>query len=222
MEARKITVVQTKTQKKSVIMSSATTLGELKEDFRTNGIDYNEMTFYEGLSKTELKSDESILPHDIERNGVITNELVFMLTNTDKKIRSGMSTRSEAYDAIKKAGLQGECKKMFGKNFTMCKTEDLLLLLSKTQDAPAPENPKCCKDTVSCKAVTVDGCKDNVVRDAVRYLTEVLYSSDIIDSCEYDQVLSRLDRQEPAEEDKSNGMKSSYTDDEINQMFRGM
>lgn len=89
MEARKIVIVQTKNQKKSVVMTAATTLGELKEALRETGIDYEGMTFYEGLSKTELKHDDAILPHDIERNGVVTNELVFMLTNTDKKIKSG-------------------------------------------------------------------------------------------------------------------------------------
>ena len=45
MEVRKITVVSTKTQKKSVIMSGAETLGELKKDFREAGIDYEGMTF---------------------------------------------------------------------------------------------------------------------------------------------------------------------------------
>ena len=45
MEARKIVVVQTKNQKKSVIMSAATTLAELKSDLRANGINYDGMTF---------------------------------------------------------------------------------------------------------------------------------------------------------------------------------
>ena len=48
MEARKITIVSTKTQKKSVIMSGAETLGELKNDLRNAGIDFEDMTFYEG------------------------------------------------------------------------------------------------------------------------------------------------------------------------------
>ena len=39
MDARKITVVQTKNQKKSVIMSAATTLAELKNDLRVKEID---------------------------------------------------------------------------------------------------------------------------------------------------------------------------------------
>ena len=33
--------------------------------------------------------------------------------------------RKEAYEKIKKLGLQEECKKQFGKNFTQCKTNEL-------------------------------------------------------------------------------------------------
>ena len=61
MQKRKITVVSTKNQKKSVFMSAATTLAELKADLRQNGIDYDGMTFYEGTSKTELKMSQSFL-----------------------------------------------------------------------------------------------------------------------------------------------------------------
>lgn len=89
METRKITIVSTKDQTKKVIMSSATTLAELKADLRANGIDYEGMTFFEGTSKVELKNNASVLPHDVPWKGTTTNELVFMLTNTNKKIRSG-------------------------------------------------------------------------------------------------------------------------------------
>ena len=33
--------------------------------------------------------------------------------------------RKEVYEQIKKLGLQEECKKQFGKNFTQCKTSEL-------------------------------------------------------------------------------------------------
>ena len=89
METRKITIVSTKSQSKKVIMSSATTLAELKSDLRQNGIDYEGMSFFEGTSKVELKNDASVLPHDVPWKGTVTNELVFMLTNTNKKIKSG-------------------------------------------------------------------------------------------------------------------------------------
>lgn len=245
MEPRKITIVQTKNQKRSVIESSATTLGELKDDLRTNGIDYEGMTFYEGLTKTELKTDESILPHDIERNGVITNELVFMLTNTEKKIRSGAAamTRAEAYDAIKKNNLQAECQKMFGKNFTMCKTADLIFLVEKKSSAPAPkkETPKTKKEEPITMVVApatpatpsndepckCGGCVDVQARAAIKKLVEFLDGT-ALEYCEVRDILDTLDKEAevpsaPARKEESmTSLESPYTQDEINQMFRGM
>lgn len=131
MEPRKITIVSTRDQKKSVIMSSATTLAELKTDLRVHGIDYTDMTFYEGTARIELKDDASALPHDVPYKGTITNELVFMLTNADKKIKSGAMSRSEAYNEIKAKNLTAECYLTYGKNFTQCSTADLIYLLEK-------------------------------------------------------------------------------------------
>ena len=124
-------------------MSAATTLAELKADLRQYGIDYDGMTFYEGTSKVELKDDTSVLPHDVLYKGQTTNELVFMLTNTNKKIKSGADmSRADAYAAIKAKSLQGECMKRFGKNFTMCKTADLIALINeKSALKPAPTAP---------------------------------------------------------------------------------
>ena len=97
MEARKITIVSTKRQEKSVIMSDATTLEELKRDLDKANIDYEGMVFYEGVSKTELINNNSVLPSNIPYRGQTTNELVFMLTNPNKKIKSGAMNRKEIY-----------------------------------------------------------------------------------------------------------------------------
>ena len=44
--------------------------------------------------------------------------------------------RKEAYEQIKKLGLQEECKKLFGKNFTQCKTSELEVVIkaNKVED----------------------------------------------------------------------------------------
>lgn len=237
MEPRKITIVQTKNQKKSVIESSATTLGELKDDLRTNGIDYSDMTFYEGLSKTELKTDESILPHDIERNGIITNELVFMLTNPEKKIKSGAMSRAEAYEAIKKNNLQAECQKMFGKNFTMCKTSDLISLIERkstvkedteTKIPTTEESTKveCAPTTPSSnKTHNCGGCKDTQARAALRKLIDLLAENYTLNDCDYNDILDVLGTEVEAstkKDESTTSLESPYTQDEINQMFRGM
>lgn len=244
METRKITVVQTKNQKKSVIMSAATTLAELKSDLRANGIDYDGMTFFEGTSKVELKNDASVLPHDVPYKGTVTNELVFMLTNTNKKIRSGAATmsRAEAYSAIKSMGLQDACVKKFGKNFTMCKTIDLIALVQSNGAAkPAPVAPKAetkKEEEVETPVNTPEAsapvapasnggeCVDTVARAAISKLVEVLEDNGTIEEDEKEEVLGILGGKvavsaEPSEEYKPKSA-SPYSDDEIDDMFAGM
>ena len=41
--------------------------------------------------------------------------------------------RKEAYEQIKKLGLQEVCKKMYGKNFTQCKTNELEKIINKAK-----------------------------------------------------------------------------------------
>ena len=232
MDARKITVVQTKNQKKSVIMSAATTLAELKSDLRANGIDYDGMTFFEGTSKVELKNDASVLPHDVPYKGTVTNELVFMLTNTNKKIRSGATTmsRAEAYNAIKSMGLQDACVKKFGKNFTMCKTADLIALIqSNGASKPAPATPKAeakAEAKVEAPASHDGECVDTVARAAISKLVEILEDNGTIEDYEKEEVLGILGGEIAVSAAPSEGYKpksaSPYSDDEIDDMFAGM
>lgn len=236
MEARKITVVQTKNQKKSVIMSAATTLAELKSDLRANDIDYDGMTFFEGTSKVELKNDASVLPHDVPYKGTVTNELVFMLTNTNKKIRSGATTmsRAEAYSAIKSMGLQDACVKKFGKNFTMCKTADLIVLVqsnsaSKSAPKAKPKNEEKMEAPVNTPvspASNGDECIDTVARAAISRLVEILEENGTIEDYEKEEVIDILggkaELNEAPSEECEPELASSYSDDEVNDMFAGM
>ena len=232
METRKITVVQTKNQKKSVIMSAATTLAELKSDLRANGIDYDGMTFFEGTSKVELKNDASVLPHDVPYKGTVTNELVFMLTNTNKKIRSGATnmSRMEAYNAIKSMGLQDACVKKFGKNFTMCKTTDLIALVqSNSTSKPTPKTETKKEEKVKAPVVPTNNggkCVDTVARAAIHRLVVILENNGTIEDYEKEEVLGILGSEvavnvAPSEEYKPKSA-SPYSDDEIDDMFSGM
>ena len=239
MEARKITIVSTRNQKKSVIMSAATTLAELKADLRQNGIDYDGMTFYEGTSKVELKDDASVLPHDVPYKGQLTNELVFMLTNTNKKIRSGADmSRADAYAAIKAKGLQEECVKRFGKNFTMCKTADLVALVNeKSASRPAPSTPakkkpvkeapakkeevaETKKEEAKEQAGTAE-CVDTKARAALSRLLTILTDNSTLEDDEAEEIEDILGGkvEVAASEDYKPSSASPYSDDEIDRMF---
>lgn len=194
MEKRKITVVCTTGNRTVEILSDATTLRELKSDLTREGISYRNMSFLEGLSKTELKSDDSILPHDITWKGQVTNNLVIMLTTANKNIKSGASmSRMEAYTCIKTMGLQDECQKRFGKNFTQCKTSDLVSLIEEKRD------------------------KKDVKQDLVK-LVEVLYNAGNLSFKARGMILEDLGVKAEAKKKKA----VEFTKGEIDEMFEGL
>lgn len=142
---RKITVLVESTQSKHVLQSNATTLGELKDELREKNISFNpDDVFKEGMSKTVLTTDESILPSNIPWRGEVTNDLIFMITAPQKKIKSGVMTRAEVYAEIKRLKLQDTISKKVGKNFTQCSTAVLLTFIDEASEnscetkTPAP------------------------------------------------------------------------------------
>lgn len=129
---RKITVLVESTQSKHVLQSNATTLGELKDELRDKNISFNsDDVFKEGMSKTVLTTDESILPSNIPWRGEVTNDLIFMVTAPQKKIKSGVMTRAEVYAEVKRLNLQDTISKKVGKNFTQCSTAVLLTFIDE-------------------------------------------------------------------------------------------
>lgn len=212
MEFRKVTIINNKTQSQKVIQAStATTLGELKREMREAGIEYEGMTFFEGHLRAELKDDASILPTNIPYKGQVVNDLTFLLTAPEKKIKSGAMSRAEAYNAIKARGLQDECVKRFGKNFTMCKTQDLIDLLG--EGAPAKEEKKeVVKEPVKEEKPEVTATSEGNVAGALEVLLEDLYGSDTIEEATYNRAMAELkgtDYKEPEKMSRS----------EINKMF---
>lgn len=145
METRKIVVVTTKSSKKLVLNTGVETLGELKKELDNKNFDYEGMEFTEGVSKTVLTRDDSVLPKELPFKGSITNDLAIFLTVPNKKIKSGVMSRSEVIAAIKENHLTEECKKVYGKNFTTCKTTDLIALLDKKKK-PAVKKEKAVKE----------------------------------------------------------------------------
>ena len=149
-----IIVLSTKTQKKYTLDVQGNTLADLKAVMQNNGIDYNGMTFFEGRTKTELLSDQSQFPENA----------IIRLTKSEKKITSGaeLVTRQDAYAAIKANNLALAIQKKFGKNFTQCKTQDLLDFIKKTTKVSTPkvaevaEVPETSKTPETSKAPKVE------------------------------------------------------------------
>ena len=141
--SRKVTVLVESTQSKVVFESNATTLGELKNELREKQVRYDsDCVFKEAASKTILTSDESVLPSNIPWKGQVTNDLVFMVTAPQKKIKSGAMDRKEAYVRVRELGLQGKIQEHEGKNFTQCATAVLISYIENEEKKAAKKTPK--------------------------------------------------------------------------------
>ena len=224
METRKITIISTKNHSTKVINSAATTLAELKSDLNNAGISYTDCTFFEGLTKTELKNDAAILPHDVPYKGTTTNNLVFMITNASKKIRSG-ADRKAIIEEIKTKNLTEVVKKVYGKNYTNCKTEDLERILNMNNNS-APKEAPVKKETVETKSNTsVSNDTEYItkaqLKEVITGLVEEMkyvgmdYSDEInIDNI---SIISDVSSSNSKKEDDS-----PYSSNELDDMFKDM
>lgn len=175
MEARKILFVLSNSSNQKSIMSEAETLGALKADMRRAGINYDGMTFYEGRTRTELKDDASVLPVNVPvpakgtTPATTTNDLVFMLTTANKKIKSGALSpeRKNTLEEIKAKGLGAAVTAKFGKNATQCKTPDLLAFLAE-QSKPASQVATKAPKAKKVEEVAVDENPDITIKEVIK------------------------------------------------------
>lgn len=210
MNTKKFTVVDTRTNRTKTFESTANTVGELKADLRKEGIDPTGMAIQEGLTKTELgDNDGAYLPHDVPYRGDITNNLVFRLTQKEKKIRSGAMSRSEAYDKVKEFGLTDMIAKKYGKNFTMCKTSDLIAEIEAYYDK-----------VKACECTDKENCDYGsnyrpVTLDAFEALLHALVDNDAITEKEAMEIAYILGIELFPDD-------TIYSNSEIDQMFADM
>ena len=141
MTEREILIANSKDQSKYRIITAAITLGELQDALARNEnvykmvgeswisnptpVNFEGLSFTEGLSKTQLLNRDSLLPTNVPFRGQTTNNLVMLLTNTNKQIASGAMDRKEVYRKVKELNLQEAINEGEGINWTRCKTDIL-------------------------------------------------------------------------------------------------
>ena len=254
MEARKILFVLSNSSNQKSIISEAETLGALKADMRRAGISYDGMTFYEGRTRTELKDDASVLPVNVPvpakgtNPATTTNNLVFMLTTANKKIKSGALSpeRKNTLEEIKAKGLGAAVTAKFGKNATQCKTPDLLAFLAeqskpasqvateapktkKVEEVAVGENPDITiKEVIEGKPIDITPCTecvDVVAREVLCKLIERLDEEDDLYT-DYSDLIDELsigvvsEEQEQLTETKA-VKEEKLSSSEINDLFGG-
>lgn len=208
MEPREILIANSKDQRRYKIITAAVTLLQLKDDIMANNnvqmydgvnwipntepINTSGMTFTEGITKTQLVADDSVLPTNVMFRGTPTNSLVILLTNTTKNIASGAGDRKTAYELIKQMGLQDIVKEIYGKNFTQVSTDNLYAVIEEAKnaacacpcDSEQPETPSPSKPSVSAAHPdTVNWFYDGIkamVKNNTLYVNDVAVLAELI------------------------------------------
>ena len=213
MSTKKFTVIDTRTGLKKTFDSEANTVRELKNDFERLSISTEGMTIQEGLTRTELVSDDSYLPHDVPYKGSVTNNLVFRLTMAEKKIKSGSYSRKEVYSKVKELGLQKTIEAKYGKNFTMCKTVDLIKEIELASKKAAPKAEAKAEAEAEPSNKKAPKCS-NAVEEAITLLTSKLVDCGVFSKAEGTEITDTIGTSLEVSED--------YSYEDINDMFEGM
>ena len=217
---RNVTVWESSKQKKTVFTSNAETLGELKSEMLAHDIDLTNMSILEGVSHTQLLSDESVLPHDIPYKGERTNNLMIYLTLQNKKVSSGID-RKEIGAWIKENNLSDALFAEFHNNWTRVSTDNLIKFYNEHKDA-APAAPKAEDEKPAETPETPETHEDEepkaetpansgLIKWAKR-VTEILYEEDIFNGYQNDELNALLGGGNSDEEDDEGGFSKSEID----------
>ena len=163
------------------------------------------MTFFEGLTKTELINNDSLLPTNVMYKGTPTNNLTIMLTNSNKKIKSGAlsetTPRSVVYSHIQSMKLQEACIQRYGRNYTQIPTASLITLINDNEiknDVEEAENNL--QEAFLALVDTLEN-NDTICRVEANHVRGILYnkaekkSSDIYSQEELDDMFAFVNRQ---------------------------
>jgi hypothetical protein len=239
MEARKITVVNSMSQSSKTIMSGASTLGELKNDLTANHITFNnDCSFTEGISRTALLNDDSQLPMNVTYRGNQTNELVILISATKSKISSGAFERGDLYYMIHNdVNLRLYILEQSGKNFTNVSTAELNNLVNNYQEhhtlahTVTPDEEE--DDSYQCDDVCSDEDDDDEDSDVINDVYEALNKIDCFDETDINLIMEFIknfmeykkhhgNMYSAASNTSDNGISSSYSQDDLNDIINGV
>ena len=194
MTEREILIANNRDQSKYRVITGAETLGQLQQDIarnenvykmvgqtwlkNTTPINISGLTFTEGITKTQLLSPETQLPTNVQFKGQTTNNLVMLLTNTTKQIRSGAypMNRKDFGAYIKQNNLGEAIKQEFGDNWTRISTDKLVNFFANT----AEKNTSAGKEAIN--EVREELKDQEKVKEAVNSLGEEKKLPDVKDA----------------------------------------
>lgn len=230
---RKIIIVDSASNSQTTITTDATTFGQLKAAVRAAGINIDGKDWLEGLTKTQPMSDDALLPTNVNYKGQVTNNLVYMLTNTNKKTRSGAMSYNEMKSYIKNNGLTAEFQEKYGKNYTQGKTtefQEFIAAHSASTSQPAKpaekpaEAPKA-EQTVEATKTQAPTAEGNTNVDYKERYESMVYAIACFFSAIDDEMgadINKVLEEITKKEEQTTPVDMEFSGSDINSMFAGI
>lgn len=223
---RKIIIVDSASNSQTPITTDATTFGQLKAAVRAAGINIDGKDWLEGLTKTQPMSDDALLPTNVNYKGQVTNNLVYMLTNTNKKTRSGAMSYNEMKSYIKNNGLTAEFQEKYGKNYTQGKTTEFqeFIAAHSASASQLSEAPKA-EQTVEATKTQVPTAEGNTNVDYKERYESMVYAIACFFSAIDDEMgadINKVLEEITKKEEQTTPVDMEFSGSDINSMFAGI
>lgn len=169
-------------------------LKDVKNLLTEKGVGFSGLDFHVGFANIVLLEDNSPIPEKIiKRDGTeITDKVVFLLTNSTNKIKSGAMTRAEAYAKIMtNPNLKDTIKSRYSRNYTQVSTENLAKVIEEfTREVPKVLE-KADKQANEYEKVN-NQCDCTNIKAAIRELVRTLVDEDVIYTSQAENILALI------------------------------
>lgn len=223
---RKIIIVDSASNSQTPITTDATTFGQLKAAVRAAGINIDGKDWLEGLTKTQPMSDDALLPTNVNYKGQVTNNLVYMLTNTNKKTRSGAMSYNEMKTYIKNNGLTAEFQEKYGKNYTQGKTTEFQeFIAAHSASASQPAKVPKTEQTVEATKTQAPTAESNTNVDYKERYESMVYAIACFFSAINNEIGSDINKvleEITKKEEQTTPVDMEFSGSDINSMFAGI
>lgn len=142
------------------ITEDINTYNQLFEIIRRNVTDLSNKNITNGATKEEILDSSDVIPSEFHYNGRSISDIVVIVTSKTKKTPFGASnmTRGEAYEIIKANNYGEEIKRVYGRNYTVITTDELVKFINEKRGTSTPSCNSCCAS--SAPATYVEGCSN--------------------------------------------------------------
>ena len=213
---RNITVWNNSTQERTVFENvDVTTWGDVLPLLEDKGIDVTNMEIREGRSKTAIINEDTVLPTNIPFRGETTNDLLFYMTLTNKKVSSGVGmSRKEMIDYMRENNILDALEDAYGDSYTRISNANMSAFIDKWQNREVKDNP--------AKDSPINDCPGlHIVAQSVVRLVNALLDEETICEDEAEYILEGYGATkivEEAKEEKPEIKDNGASMDEIDEM----